>query len=84
MSVGNLRTVRPADYVISQFKGVRATARALGRHPSTVSRWQRTKDERGTDGQIPRQVMSKILAKARELKLDITVQDLLLGREVCE
>lgn len=72
----------PAEYIILKFKGVRATARALGRSPSSVSKWRSTKSEQGTGGNIPSRAARQILAKARELHLDITPDDLLFGREV--
>lgn len=74
----------PAEYVIRCFKGVRATARVLDRSPSSVSKWTRPKDERGTGGYIPSRAAREILAKAKELSLDITPADLLFGREVSE
>lgn len=74
----------PAEFVIRQFNGVRATARALGRSPSSVSKWTKTKENKGTDGQIPRKAMWEIIAKARELGIDLNPNDLLLGREVQE
>lgn len=74
----------PAEYVIRVFKGVRATARVLGRSPSSVSKWTKSRANRGTDGQIPRAAMWPLLAKAREMELDLSPNDLLLGREVAE
>lgn len=73
----------PAEYVIRQFKGVRATARAIGRSPSSVSKWRCPKGEkRGCDGQVPGTVQRVILEKARELGLDITPSDLINGRVI--
>lgn len=74
----------PAEYVIRVFSGVRATARVLGRSPSSVSKWRKPKADRGTGGQIPRAAMWPLLAKAREMNLDLNANDLLLGREVAE
>lgn len=74
--------LRPAEYVIRVFKGVRATARAIGRNPSSVSKWQKERENRGTSGQIPHAVQRTILEQARERGLDITAEDLILGREV--
>lgn len=72
----------PAEYVISVFKGVRATARAIGRSPSSVCKWRRDKDRAGTDGQIPRCAQVALLLKAREMGLDLTAEDLIFGRAV--
>lgn len=72
----------PAQYVIRVFKGVRATARALERSPSSVSKWTKPKASRGTDGNIPGTAQRTILQKARELQLDITANDLLFGRDI--
>jgi hypothetical protein len=74
----------PAQYVIKVFKGVRATARALGRSPSSVSKWTKSRELRGTGGEIPRGALGPLLSKAKELGLDLNAQDLLLGREVAE
>jgi hypothetical protein len=63
----------PAQYVIEAFQGVRATARAIGRSPSSVSKWQ-------IKGQIPRPAQKRILEVAQERGLDITPGDLILGR----
>lgn len=64
----------PAQYVIYVFKGVRATARAVGRTPSSVSKWQK--------GRIPSGAHRKILDVARERGLDLTPDDLVYGRTV--
>lgn len=64
------------------FRGVRATARAIGRNPSTVSKWQREREAKGTSGEIPGSAQRTILAAARERGLDITAEDLIFGRDV--
>lgn len=88
----------PAEYVLRVFsealgkhprskgqdKGVRALARVLGRSASSVSSWTKPIEQRGTGGQIPRQAIWDILAKAKEMGLDLNPNDLLLGREVQE
>lgn len=66
----------PAQYVIRVFKGVRATARAVGRTPSSVSKWQRTG--------VPSRALKKILEAAHERGLDLTANDLVNGRIVKE
>lgn len=74
--------VSPAEYVISVFGGVRKVARAIGRDPASVSRWRRAAGQKGTDGRIPSKAQQELLAKAQALGLDLTPDDLLLGREV--
>ena len=69
----------PAEYVIRTIGGVRKTARAIGRQPSTVSAWR---NEKGTRGEIPRSVQKSILIYARSEGLDITAEDLIVGRLV--
>ncbi len=72
----------PAAYVIRTFGGVRKTARIIGRDPSSVSMWNKSREDRGTDGNIPSLAQHKILEEAKALGLDITPDDLILGREV--
>jgi hypothetical protein len=72
----------PAEHVIQIFGGVRATARALDRSPSCVSKWRAPKDARGCDGGIPRKAQEQILRLAKEQGLDITADDLISGRAV--
>lgn len=71
--------LNPAEYVIRTIGGVRKTARAIGRQPSTISSWRKA---RGTGGQIPREAMKPILAYANAKRLDITPTDLICGRVV--
>ena len=67
----------PAEFVIHQFGGVRKTARALDKTPSTISKWQHN-----NSGVIPTKNMVSILSKADSLGLDITADDLVHGREI--
>jgi len=75
-----MKYMRPADYVIELFGGVRATARAIGRDHSSVQAWKKPRSKKGTDGQVPRKAQVLILNLAKERELDITASDLLLGR----
>lgn len=59
------------------FGGVRATARALNKTPSAISKWHRD-----NNGNVPTRSQIQILKKAQELELDITPKDLIYGREV--
>jgi len=74
--------LNPAEYVIYCFRGVCATARALKRDHSSVSRWPKPKAERGCEGEIPRAVRRDILEIAARDGLDITPHDLDFGREI--
>lgn len=70
----------PAEYVIKKIGGVRATARAIGREPSTVCKWRKSKKRKGTGGAIPRGNHKRILAFARKSRLDIQPADIIFGR----
>lgn len=72
---------RPVDHVIKVFGGIRATARALKRDPSAITKWRRSKAKGGTGGEIPRGVQRRILTIAQRDKLDITATDLIFGRQ---
>ena len=72
----------PAEYVIYIFKGVRATARNIGRSAPAISRWRQPKHKGGTDGCIPSGAIATILRLAKENNLPITPADLILGRTV--
>lgn len=65
----------PAEYVIFTFKGVGATARALGLHATTVSKWRRS-------GLVPGLLQRRVLDAASAMNLDINCDDLVLGREI--
>ena len=71
----------PAAYVVHVFGGVRATARALGKTPPTISRWQHPRREH-LKGLVPSKYHREILEKAKALDLDISAHDLVHGREV--
>lgn len=76
------RWLSPADWVIHVFKGVRKTARAIGRSPASVSKWAKSKDRRGSGGLIPANSQRRILEQARKYGLDITEHDLIWGRNL--
>lgn len=67
----------PAAQVIEAFEGVRPTARALELNPSTVCRWQKPKEKRGSGGLIPSEHHAKILRVARERGLRLTAEHLI-------
>lgn len=65
--------------MIAAFGGVRPLARLLGIAPSAVCMW-RTKPERM--GTIPTKKHKQILEHAKKLKIDVTPEDLILGRKI--
>lgn len=71
----------PAAWAIEQFGGVRALATAIKRNPGTVSRWCNPATEAGRKGVIPGPSLESILTAAKKKKLDVTAEDLILGRK---
>lgn len=71
----------PAVYVIKMFGGIRPTAKALNRAPSTVIAWKTPKNRKGTGGRIPGANHKLILRIAKRRGLDITESDLIWGRK---
>lgn len=67
----------PAARVISVMGGVRETARALGISSSTVSRWQKPRDEGGTGGRVPTKHQAKLLDIARDRGVELTPAQLI-------
>lgn len=68
----------PAARVIGAFGGVRNTARILNLSSSTVSRWQKDRDEGGTGGRVPTKRQGQILEYAREKGIALEPADLIL------
>lgn len=77
---GRLKTMTPAEIVITAFGGIVATARAINRDPSTISRWRMPKHQKGSGGSVPTGVQRIILEEARKRGLAITEKDLIWGR----
>jgi hypothetical protein len=76
--------LKPSEYVVKVFGGVRATARAIGRCPASVSKWSDKRKNRGCDGNIPSRAQRIILDIAKRKKMDITPSDLINGRLIKE
>jgi hypothetical protein len=76
--------LNPAQYVVHCFGGVRKAGIALGRTASAISKWNKSDKNFGCGGRIPSRMQEVILEVARIKKLDITAQDLVLGREVAD
>jgi len=69
-----LARMKPAEVIISKFGGINPMARALGHvNASTVQGWKKR-------GFIPSRQQSVVLAKARELKIDISEGDFFDGK----
>lgn len=77
----------PAEWAIQQFGGVRALARAVGRHPQAVQQW-RDKRRHGSQpdeiGDLPPRIQRRVLHLAQERGLDIRADDLIWGRTLAE
>jgi transposase-like protein len=73
----NTTTSSPADKVIAAFDGVRATARALKRNPSSVSRWRKSREDGGTGGRVPSSLQELVLSEAKSRGLALTAADLI-------
>ena len=73
--------MKPADYIIHIFGGVRPTARALNRAPSSVTAWRWPRKRKGLNHTIPSALHQKILKIAKDEGLDITASDLIYGRD---
>ena len=65
----------PVELAIDLFGGVRKLARALGRDPAAVSRWQKS-------GVVPTSIQRRMLELAWERGINITAHDIVFGREV--
>jgi len=74
--------VNPAQYVISEFGGLRETARAIGRHHTSVKQWLETKLNGGKGGLIPSDNHKRILKEAAKRGLDITPDHLIYGDKI--
>lgn len=72
----------PAQYVIHAIGGVRATAKIVYRTPAAVSKWKALKRKGGAAGRVPKKNHAIILAYACANAIDITEEDLKLGRRV--
>lgn len=73
--------ITPAAWVVHQFKGNRAVARAIGCAPCSVIRWKRRSNGE-VHGAIPPDQAAKILVFAESAGLDVTPRDLIMGRDI--
>ncbi|PCI20355.1 MAG: amino-acid N-acetyltransferase [Piscirickettsiaceae bacterium] len=56
-----------AKNVITQFGGIKALAKAIGKNPATIYRWTYPKSNGGTGGTVPATAIKKIQQAAKEL-----------------
>lgn len=73
------KKLTPADFVIQQFGGVRATAYAIGLSPSSVCFWR---SKHGPNGRVPETSHARILKAAKRLKLKIKAVDLAVTKSI--
>ncbi len=73
--------MKPAAFVIKKFGGVRACARAVGRSPSSVSRWNKPRKSGKGRGMIPLHAHKNILKAAKKLRIKLQWKDLIFDQE---
>lgn len=73
------KLLRPADFVIYYFGGLRPAARAIGRSHAAINKWRHSKRKGGCDGFIPRIALHIILKKAKLHNWKIEAMDLMVG-----
>jgi len=61
-----------ALFIIKQFGGIKALAKAINKDPATIYRWTYTRSKGGTDGIIPSSAQQKISEAARLLNISIS------------
>lgn len=64
-----------AERLIRKFGGARKLASAIGRDWSTVYKWAYPRERQGTGGVIPTGAWPEICEAARELGIDLVVED---------
>lgn len=74
------KLLRPAEFIILYFGGLRPAARAIGKSHAAIALWRRSKKEGGTDGEIPRLAIHRILDLTKKHGWKITAYDLIFGR----
>lgn len=74
--------LRPADFVIHYFGGLRPASRAIGRSHAAINKWRHPAKDGGCDGYIPRIAMHRILDLAKKNNWKIKGMDLILGKVV--
>lgn len=72
----------PAEYVIHVFGGVNSAARAVGYSGAAVCKWQKSREWRGSKGVVPQRSQEKVLRAAQRMRLDLTRNDLIYGRDI--
>lgn len=75
------KTMTPAEKAIAAFGGVRRLSVAIGRNPSSVSRWCLPIGKGGTGGYIPARVQLRVIEAAKRDGVRFTAEDLLATEE---
>lgn len=80
------RYLTPAEIAIKLFGGARPLSRSICHNDEVAFRWKRIKSENGNGcgGQIPVKYIKRILEVARERGIDLTPNDLVMGRTIEE
>ena len=75
--------ITPAQWVVKQFGGNRAVARAIGCAPCSVIRWKRRANGE-VHGAIPPDQQRLILTWSESKGIDVTARDLIMGRDLAD
>lgn len=73
-----MKKFNPAAFVVRQFGGTRATARALNMSTGSIHYWTRSKAKRGAGGRIPATSHKRILKAAKKFGVWILPQHLVV------
>lgn len=71
----------PVDCAVRAFGGVRPLATAIRQYPGSVCQWRTRQTKRRAAGDLPTVVQRRVLEVARERGLQLSAEDLILGRE---
>lgn len=73
----------PVHVAIFAFRGIRPLAAAIGKPRQRVQEWARPAQAGGNDGDFPSPaIMREVHAAARARQLPLTLDDLVVGRDV--
>jgi len=75
MSIPTIHTYEPAYTIIEKLGGKSAVAERLELDKSTLSRWCQPRPT-GTGGLIPQRYWPQLIAMARAIHVDITLEEL--------
>ncbi len=72
----------PAELVIEKFGGARPLARELSIDHTSVLRWPKPREQRGSGGNIPSKYHAKILKLAEVHGIDLSANELIFGNRI--